>query len=146
MSGVATTDMPTNMITGDTQFGLLEPLDKLQTMLNMRNVDVESLDERGESQDAMFRGFEPRQLQLITGYVDNNPEMDIRSNQVRDLNDKFDKDLDNSNPNYIFRDDMRTRNNVNVVRTGNASYARERDLFVTPPPIDIQQKIFEMLK
>ena len=146
MSGIATTDIPINMITGDTQFGLLEPLDKLQTMLNMRNVDIESLDERGESQDTMFRGFEPRQLQLITGYVDNNPEMDIRSNQVRDLNDKFDKDLDNSNPNYIFRDDMRTRNNVNVVRTGNASYARERDLFVTPPPIDIQQKIFEMLR
>ena len=146
MSGIATTDLPTDITTGDTRYEMLEPLDKLQTMLNMKNVDIESLDERGTSQDAMFRGFEPRQLQLITGYVDNNPEMDIRSSQVKDLNDKFDKNLDNSNPNYIFRDDMRTRNNVNVIRTGNASYARERDLFVTPPPKDIQQKIFEMLR
>jgi len=146
MSGIATTDLPTDITTGDTRFEMLEPLDKLQTMLNMKNVDIESLDERGESQDAMFRGFEPRQLQLITGYVDNNPEMEIRTSQVKDLNDRFDKNLDNSNPNYIFRDDMRTRNNVNVIRTGNASYARERDLFVTPPPKDIQQRIFEMLK
>ena len=146
MSGIATTDLPTDITTGDTRFEMLEPLDKLQTMLNMKNVDIESLDERGESQDTMFRGFEPRQLQLITGYVDNNPEMEIRTSQVKDLNDRFDKNLDNSNPNYIFRDDMRTRNNVNVIRTGNASYARERDLFVTPPPKDIQQRIFEMLK
>jgi hypothetical protein len=146
MSGDITTDLPYDVSSGDVSFDLDEPLSRLQTMLNMKNIDIESLDMRGEGQDAMFKGFEPRELQKITGFVNNNPEMDIKSAQVRDLNDKFDKNLDNSNPNYIFRDDLRTRNNVNIIKMGNMAFARERDMFVTPPPKDIQQKIFEMLK
>jgi len=146
MSGEVTTDLPYDITTGDQRFEEEEPLSKLQSMLNMKNIDIESLDVRGEGQDAMFKGFEPRQLQLITGIVDADPELDIRSSQVRDLNDRFDKNLDNSNPNYIFRDDVRTRNNVNTIRTGNAEFAKQRDLFVTPPPVDVQQKIFEMLR
>lgn len=146
MSGEVTTDLPYDITTGDQRFELEEPLERLQSMLNVKNIDIESLDMRGESQDAMFRGFEPRELQKITGFVNNNPEMDIKTAQVRDLNDKFDKNLDNSDPNYIFRDDRRTRNNVNIIKMGNMSFSRERDMFVTPPPKDIQQKIFELLQ
>jgi len=115
-------------------------------MLNKRNIDIESLDVRGNHQNVMFNGFEPRQLQIITGFVDENPEQTIKSSQVRDLNDFFDKNLDTSNPNYIFRDDVRTRNNIGTIQTGIQSFVKDRDLFVVPPPQDTQTKIFELLQ
>lgn len=146
MSGIVTSDLPTNIFSGDLSYELEQPLEKLQTMLNIRNVDIETLDERGVSQDVAFRGIESKQLQTITGLTDNNPEMKIRSNQVRDLNDKFDKELDNSNPNYIFRSDRFTHNNRDLIRRGNSAFAGERDFFTTPPPVNTQQKIFELLQ
>ena len=53
MSGEVTTDIPYDISTGDQRFELEEPLSKLQTMLNMQNVDIESLDVRGEGQVAL---------------------------------------------------------------------------------------------
>jgi len=146
---MATTDLPYDYRTGDPRYELEEPMERLQTMLNQKNVDIESLDIRGEgfdNQRHIFQGFESKELQIITGFVDGNPEQTIRSGAVRDLNDKFDKTLDNSDPNYIFRDDLRTRNNVGTIQTGNASFAKARDMLVTPPPIDVQQKIFDLLR
>lgn len=142
-----TTDLPFDVRTGEPRYELEDPLERLQTRLNERNIDVESLDLRGDSMSrSIFSGFEPKELQLITGIVDGNPEQTIPSSSVRDLNDKFDKDLDNSDPNYIFRSDLRTRNNRDLIRMGNFQFAKERDFFVTPPPVDIQQKIFDMLR
>jgi hypothetical protein len=147
---MATTDLPTDIRTGLPRYELEEPLEHLQTMLNRRNVDIESLDIRGEGQDRRrmdvhFKGRESRELQTITGIVDGDPEMTIRSNSVRDLNDKFDFDMSTNNPNYIFRADVRTTDNVNTIRQGNTSFAEARDMFVVPPPVDSQQKIFELL-
>lgn len=140
------TDLPYNINTGNPYYELEDPLVRLQTSMNERNVDVESLDERSSSNDIMFRGREPAELQLITGYIDEDPEQKIRSRSVKDLNDFFDKDLDTSDPNYIFRSDLRTRNNVDLIRQGNASFARDRDLYVVPPAVDTQSKILELLK
>jgi hypothetical protein len=53
--------------------------------------------------------------------------------------------MDNSNPNYIFRGDVFSRNNRNLIQVGNANFAKERDFLITPPPIDTQQQIFELL-
>ena len=146
MAGDRTTDLPTDYASGDTLFDLEDPLSRLQTMLNQKNVDIDSLDLRGEGQDTLFRGFEPHQLRLITGVVDGNPEMDIKSNSVRDLNDKFDKNIDTSDPNYIFRSDVFTRNNVATIQRGNQAFAKDRDLYIVPPPVDSQNKMFELLK
>lgn len=143
---MATYDVPYDLTSGDPRFDLIEPLERLQTMLNEKNIDIESLDARTESMEQIIRGFEPMDLQKMIGITDSDPELTIPSSAVRDLNERFDKDLDNSDPNFIFRDDMRTRNNINTIRTGNDSFARNRDLYVTPPPKDVQQKIFELLK
>jgi hypothetical protein len=148
---MATSDLPTDIRTGLPRYELEEPLEHLQTMLNRRNVDIESLDIRGEGQDrtrmdVQFMGREPKELQIITGIVNGNPEMDIKSNSVRDLNEKFDFDMKNNNPNYIFRDDIQTRDNVNTIRQGNKSFAEARDMFVVPPAINTQQNIFELLQ
>lgn len=140
------TDVPISRLSGEIQYELQQPMDKLQNMLNDRNIDIESLDMRGEGHDVLFRGYEPRELQVITGIVNGDPQMGIKSASVRDLNDRFDKNMDTSNPNYIFRDDTRTRNNRDIIRNGNASFARERDFLTTPPPVDVQQQIFELLK
>jgi len=142
---MATTDIPTSRMTGEIQYELEQPLDRLQNMLNRKNIDIDSLDMRGEGHDVMFRGYDPRELQVITGIVNNDPELDIRSSSVRDLNDIFDKNMDNSNPNYIFRGDVFSRNNRNLIREGNANFGRERDFLTTPPAIDTQQQIFELL-
>lgn len=143
---MATTDLPYDIRTGEPRYGLEDPLERLQTMLNKQNIDIDSLDKRGEGNDILFRGIEPKQLQLITGFVNEDPRYNIKSSNVRDLNDFFDKDLKTNNPNYIFRDDIRTRDNRNTVRTGIQNFAAERDFFVTPPAVDTQQKIFELLK
>lgn len=144
--GDITSDLPIDVSTGDISFGLDEPLQRLQVMLNERNIDIDSLDERGMHGDVLMRGYEPKQLQRITNFVDEDPELKIKSSQVKDLNDYFDKNLDNSDPNFIFRDDRITRNNVGIIQQGNASYVKDRDLYVVPPPPDVQQKIFELLR
>ena len=143
---MATSDLPYDFNTGDRRYQLEEPLEHLQSMLNKKNVDIESLDIRGLSNDIQYNGIEPHELRLITGHVDADPEMKIRSSNVRNLNTRFDFDMTNDNPNYIFRDDVFTRNNVNTIRTGNASFAKARDLFVTPPPIDSSNKLFELVQ
>lgn len=144
---MATTDLPTNINTGDPFYELEDPLDRLQAELTKHNVTIESLDQRGGNHvNVMYNGYEPKELQTITSYVNENPEYTIKSNQVKDLNDYFDTELDTSNPNYIFRTDLKTRNNIGTVRTGISSFVQDRDLFITPPPIDTQQKILELLK
>lgn len=142
-----TTDLPTNINTGDPFYEMVEPLDRLQAELTAKNVTIDSLDMRGSSLDTiMYNGYEPMELQKITSMVNENPEYNIRSSQVKDLNDYFDINLDTSNPNYIFRSDLMTRNNIGTIRRGIQSYVADRDIFVTPPPIDTQQKILELLK
>ena len=143
---MSVTDLPFDSRTGTPFYELDEPLEKLQVMLNKKNIDVETLDTRSGSNYASFIGYEPRELKLITSYVDSNPEQTINSGSVRDLNELFDKDLKTNNPNYIFRDDQITRNNINTIRQGNQSFAKERDLFVVPPPINAQQQIIDLLK
>lgn len=143
---MATTDIPTSRLSGQIQYELEQPMDRLQNMLNDKNIDIDSLDMRGEGHDVLFEGYEPRELQVITGIVDGDPEMDIKSSSVRDLNDRFDKNMDTSNPNYIFRGDVFSRNNRNLIRNGNVSFVKERDFLTTPPAIDTQQKIFELLR
>ena len=64
------TDLPYNINTGNPYYELEDPLVRLQTNMNNENIDVESLDERGTSNDVMFRGREPAELQLITGYIE----------------------------------------------------------------------------
>lgn len=141
-----TSDLPIDIRTDETRYELEDPLEKLQAMLNKNNIDIESLDMRGTGQDIMFRGVEPKELQVIMGYVDGNPKQEIRSKHVKDLNDMFDKNLINADPNYIFRDDIITRNNISTIQRSNQTYARDRDLYIVPPPKDTQQKIFELLK
>ena len=143
---MATTDLPTNFNTGSPFYELEDPLERLSTMMNKRNIDIESLDQRGIHQNVMFRGFEPRELQTITNFVDMNPKQNIMSSHVRDLNDLFNKDLDTSNPNYIFRDDVTTRNNIGTIQKGIQSFVKDRDLFVVPPSANTQQKILDLLK
>ena len=142
---MATTDIPTSRMTGEIQYELEQPLDQLQNMLNRKNIDIDSLDMRGEGFDVMFRGYDARELQVITGFVNSDPELNIRSSSVRDLNDRFDKNMDNSNPNYIFRGDVFSRNNRSLMQVANANFAKERDFLTTPPAIDTQQQIFELL-
>lgn len=140
-----TTDLPTDIRTGEARYELEEPLQKLQSMLNMKNIDIESLDIRGEGQGIMFRK-QPKDLRMMIDITNKNPKYTIKSSGVRDLNQQFDKTMDNSNPNYIFRSDTKTKNNRNLVRTGISNFARERDFFTSPPPKDTQQKIFDLLQ
>ena len=142
---MATTDIPNDINTGEPRYELEEPLERLQSLLNQKNVDIESLDIRGEGQGIMFR-TKPKELRMMIDITNENPEYVIKSSGVRDLNDKFDKTLINSNPNYIFRNDMTTRNNRNLIKTGIRNFASERDFFVSPQPLDTQQKIFDLLK
>lgn len=139
-------DLPFDINTGEIRYELEEPLEKLQVMLNKQNINIESLDRRSESQDIMYSGIDSKQLRLINSFIDVDPKQTIKSNSVRNLNDFFDKDLKNNNPNYIFRDDLYSHNNVNTIRQGNKSFAYHRDLLVTPPPIDTHTKILELLQ
>lgn len=143
---MATSDLPRNYITNQPRYELEDPLDRLQNMLNRENIDVESLDRRGPASDRVMAGTEDRQLEHITRLTDANPEFNITSARVNDLNDYFDKDISNNNPNYIFRDDRTTRNNINTIRTGIQSYVKDRDLFTTPPNKDTQSQILELLR
>ena len=143
---MATSDLPRNYITNEPRYELEDPLDRLQNMLNRENIDIESLDVRGPASDRVMAGTGNRQLEHITRLTDANPEFNITSARVNDLNDYFDKDISNNNPNYIFRDDRTTRNNINTIRTGIQSFVTDRDLFTTPPSKDTQSQILELLK
>jgi len=141
-------DLPINIHTGSQRFELEEPLDKLQTLLNDKNIDIDTLDVRDnpEKVSIAMSGYEDPDLQVITNYVDNDPELRIKSRDVKDLNDKFDKNLINNNPQFIFSTDLTTRNNIQTIRNGITAFVKNRDMFITPPPQDIQQKIFDLLK
>lgn len=143
---MATSDLPRNYLTGEPRYELEDPLERLQTMLNRENIDIESLDRRGPASDRVLAGTEDRELKYIKSLVDANPEYDITSARVNDLNDYFDKDISTNNPNYIFRDDRRTRNNVDTIRRGIQSFVKDRDLYVVPPSTDTQTQILELLK
>lgn len=140
-------DLPKNIFSGDTRFELEEPLDRLQTLLNNKNIDVDNLDLRGDDDKTTIEigGFSDPELNIITNFVDADPELRIKSRDVRDLNEKFDKNLINNNPMFIFSTDLETRNNIQTIRTGINSFVTNRDMFITPPTPDIQQKIFELL-
>lgn len=142
---MATTDLPNDINTGEPRYELEEPLERLQSMLNKKNIDIESLDIRGKGGGVMFRK-KPKELRLMTDITNENPQYTIKSSGVRNLNEQFDKTLVNSDPNYIFRNDIMTKNNRNLVRTGIKNFASERDFFITPPPIDTQKKIYDLLK
>jgi len=143
---MATTDLPFDIRTGLPRYELSDPLEHLQTLLNEQNIDIESLDRRGLNEGIVSGGFEPHQLRAITALVDNDPTQGINSATVRNLNDTFDKDLETSNPNYIFRKDITTVNNRNLIREGNLQYSRERDFFVVPPAVDTNQQILDLLR
>lgn len=143
---MATTDLPTDYLTGEPRYELEDPLERLQTMLNRANIDIESLDVRGPASDRVLAGVEDRELKHITSLVDANPEYEITSARVKDFNDYFDKDISTHDPNYIFRDDRTTRNNVNTIRRGIQSFVKDRDLYTVPPSADTQTRILELLK
>ena len=146
-------DLPIDFQTGRPIYALDDPLSRMQTRLNEQGIDIESLDERGDHVGERLSGIEPHQLELIRGYIDNDPQQRISSSSVRNLNDMFDKSLmppgliqtaeSDGRPAFIFPGDMQSRNNVKLMQTANQSYARNRDMLVTPPPIDIQQQIFD---
>jgi len=140
-------DLPIDIFTGMPRFELEEPLDRLQVLLNNKNIDIDNLDMRGdEDRINIEMGARPnKQLNIITNFVDADPDLRINSRAVRDLNEKFDKTLINSNPQFIFSTDLETRNNIQTIRSGISNFVKNRDIFVTPPPPDIQSKIFELL-
>lgn len=141
-------DLPKDYFTGEPIFELEEPLERLNTMLMRQLPDqqISDLDDRSENLGVLFNRIKPAELQTITGFIDRDPKQRIKSSSVRDLNDKFDFNMDSSDPNFIFRGDLKTRNNVDLIRQGNLSFAKERDLFVVPPPKDIQQSILDILE
>jgi len=141
-----TTDLPINQETLDPNFDVSEPLQVLQTMLNRRNIDIDSLDDRGVHNEVLIRGRDPKELELMIGSINRNPQQSlITSRAVRTVNEKYYKSLYNSNPMFILPADMRTHNNVPNVRKSNQSFAFHRDIFAIPPPIDVQQRIFNLL-
>jgi len=142
-----TSDLPEDVRTLSPYFALDDPLTKLQVMLNERNIDVDNLDERVDNVGLVsLKGYpEEKEQAAMRMAIDRNPEQTITSRGVRDLNSRFDVNLDNSDPQFIFKDSARSGNNINLIQTSNQSYARNRDMFTVPPPKDVQQRMLDLL-
>ena len=142
-----TSDLPEDVRTLSPYFALDDPLTKLQVMLNERNIDVDNLDERVDNVGLVsLKGYpEEKEQAAMRMAVSRNPTQTITSRGVRDLNDRFDVDLDNSNPQFIFKDNMRRGNNIRLLQASNQSYANNRDMFTIPPPKDVQQRMLDLL-
>lgn len=142
-----TSDLPQDVRTLSPYFALDDPLTRLQVMLNEKNIDVDNLDERVDNHGLVsLKGYpEERQQAAMRAAVNRNPEQTITSRGVRDLNERFDVDLDNSNPQFIFKENLRSGNNVRLIQTSNQSYSHDRDLYAIPPPKDVQQQILNLL-
>ena len=142
-----TSDLPEDVRTLSPYFALDDPLTKLQVMLNERNIDVDNLDERVDNVGLVsLKGYpEEKEQAAMRMAVDKNPTQTITSRGVSDLNERFDVDLDNSNPQFIFKDNMRSGNNIRLLQASNQSYANNRDMFTIPPPKDVQQRMLDLL-
>jgi hypothetical protein len=47
---------------------------------------------------------------------------------------------------FIFDSDMQTRNNIRLIQESNKNYTSNRDMFIIPPPKDVQSRIYDLLK
>ena len=142
-----TSDLPEDVRTLSPYFALDDPLTKLQVMLNARNIDIDNLDERVDNTGLVsLKGYpEEKEQAAMRMAMNRNPTQTITSRGVRDLNDRFDVNLDNSNPAFIFKDNMRSGNNVRLIQTSNQTYTTNRDMYTVPPPKDVQQRMLDLL-
>lgn len=139
------TDLPFNSDTLNPAFEIEEPLQRLQTLLNRQNIDIDNLDDRVDNDMFVNKKESPHTLTSIKNDIESNPMQKLTSKNIGDLNDRYYASLDNSNPSFIFSTDFRTRNNIGLIRNSNQTYSIERDMYAIPPPVDIQQKIYELL-
>ena len=60
-------DLPININNGQPRYELEDPLDRLQTLLNENDIDIESLDIRDNEDSVMFKisGFRDNELKNI---------------------------------------------------------------------------------
>jgi len=142
-----TSDLPEDVRTLSPYFALDDPLTKLQVMLNARNIDIDNLDERVDNTGLVsLKGYpEEKEQAAMRMAMSRNPTQTITSRGVRDLNDRFDVNLDNSNPAFIFKDNMRSGNNIRLIQTSNQTYTTNRDMYTVPPPKDVQQRMLDLL-
>jgi len=142
-----TSDLPEDVRTLSPYFALDDPLTKLQVMLNARNIDIDNLDERVDNTGLVsLKGYpEEKEQAAMRMAMNRNPTQTITSRGVRDLNDRFDVNLDNSNPAFIFKDNMRSGNNIRLIQTSNQTYTANRDMYTVPPPKDVQQRMLDLL-
>ena len=142
-----TSDLPEDVRTLSPYFALDDPLTKLQVMLNARNIDIDNLDERVDNTGLVsLKGYpEEKEQAAMRMAMSRNPTQTITSRGVRDLNDRFDVNLDNSNPAFIFKDNMRSGNNIRLIQTSNQTYTANRDMYTVPPPKDVQQRMLDLL-
>ena len=143
-----TSDLPEDERTLSPYFALNDPLTMLQVMLNERNIDVENLDERVDNHGLVsLKGYRRDHEQAaMEASIQRNPKQRITSQAVRDLNDRYHKTLANDNPQFIFSSDLKTGNNVHLLQESNQSFAKSRDMFVIPPPKDVQSRILDLLQ
>jgi len=140
-----TIDLPTNVDTLNPNFELNDPLEMLNTALDDTDFNIHELDDRTRGMQILLPRDDDRELSLLLDDINKNPKQRISSSNVRDLNDRFHKSLDNSNPMFILNGDMRTRTNIELIQRSNKSFAHDRDLYKIAPEKDIQQKILEKL-
>ena len=126
---------------GEPDFTIKNKLDELQTLTAIDGKSIDDMDLRTTE-----KRTQERKALLKDTIKDPNENDVLSSKEVQDYNDKYEVDLDNSNPMFIFPENRKNMNYVNMIRQSNDSYARERDLFAVRPPIDAQQQILDRLK
>jgi hypothetical protein len=126
---------------GESEFTIKNTLDELEDKMVSSGVSVDDLDLRTTTKRT------PEKKEMVEDTMKDPDQNDVLSSkEVQDFNDKYEVDLDNSNPMFIFPENKVNTSYVNLIRQSNESYANERDLLTVRPAIDIQQQIFNRLQ
>ena len=127
---------------GMLDFDLEDSLDTLNGLLAEHNITIDDMEERSQLGRTLnlrkdLDDTNVHELDRIISDTMKDPDMNnvdqSRSDEVDEFNKKFEVDLENDNPTFIFPDDRKTHNFVGMIQQANQSFIKERDMFNIPP-------------
>lgn len=113
-------------------------LDTLNNQMMQEQTQVENDDTRGIHPnvyaDIRVSALQDRDVKnkMIIDNIKDGDMNNVGSMRVQDFNQKYDTNLDDSDPSFIFKQDLKTQNYVNTIRQSNTSFSKEINKYNSP--------------
>lgn len=129
-----TTDLPSDN-NGDILFGIEDKMEQLSNFMTLNDLEIDEKDLRKKIRNSELNALIDNQIVDVNENDINLPD----TLQVENFINKIEPDMGTTDPEFIFPEDEKNMNYVNVIKQSNQSFQKERDRFLIPPPPDLQQ-------